>query len=111
MRPNFRYRIWRPRPEFRKVKADIERLPATHTILEDHLVSEAQPDIDREALTRAVYSRQHVADLAVTLNLEEDDIIVCNGEAFRVCWPFDVEMIGVVDASEKKLRWPPNAPK
>jgi hypothetical protein len=43
--------------------------------------------------------------------LEEDDIIVCNGEAFRVCWPFDVEMIGVVDASEKKLRWPPNAPK
>jgi hypothetical protein len=35
MRPRFRYRIWRPRPEFRKVTPDIERPDLTHTVVED----------------------------------------------------------------------------
>jgi NAD(P)-dependent dehydrogenase (short-subunit alcohol dehydrogenase family) len=35
MRPRFRYRIWRPRPEFRNVTPDIERQDLTHTAVED----------------------------------------------------------------------------
>ncbi len=96
MRPRFRYRVWRPRPEFRKVTPDIERLDLTHTVVEDLDGSPDHP-MDADVLSVVLSNHRHVEEVAVGLNLEEDDIIVCNGQAFRVRWPFDVERIGVVD--------------
>ncbi|MDH2406610.1 hypothetical protein QCM77_43215 [Bradyrhizobium sp. SSUT18] len=74
---------------------DIERLDLTHAIVEDLDGSPDHP-MDADVLSVVLSNHRHVEEVAVGLNLEEDDIIVCNGQAFRVRWPFDVERIGVV---------------
>jgi hypothetical protein len=97
MRPRFRYRIWRSRPEFRKATPDLDRLELTHTVIADDVTVEAEPGLDPLALSMSIQKNRHVEGIAEALDLEEGDIIICNGTAYEVRWPFDIERIGVLD--------------
>jgi hypothetical protein len=45
----------------------------------------------------SIHKHRHVEGVAEALDLKEGDIIICNGTADKVRWPFDIERIGVLD--------------
>jgi hypothetical protein len=84
-------------PGFSKATPDLERLELTHTVVADDVTVESEPGIDPLALSVSIHKHRHVEGVAEALDLKEGDIIICNGTAYKVRWPFDIERIGVLD--------------